>query len=340
MEAQREREEEDIGGMSRSFVMLPPQSSETRSYAARLAGDVPGMSVLVPETEAELISAVRVSDAAYGTLPPSLIPEARGLRWLQCPQAGPPPGYYSDELVRHPVVVTNMRGTYTEEVATHAVTLLLALARGLSVYGYQQRQHQWRPGRGPSSQLLLSEATILIVGVGAVGAEVARRLAPFGSKIIGTDARLATAPEFLDELYPAGSLDDVLPRADGVVVTVPHTPATERLFARERFSAMKKGVLFVNVGRGPVVDIDDLVEAIHGGRVRSAALDVVPSEPLPAEHPLWEMPEVIITPHVASILTGESRRGEEARYRVLVENASRFVEGRPLLNIVDKSVWF
>ena len=181
---------------------------------------------------------------------------------------------------------------------------------------------------------------MLIVGVGAVGAEVARLLAPFGSRVVATDARRVEPPPFVAELRPAGELDVLLPRADAVIVTVPHTPATERLFG-QRFEFMKPGSLFVNVGRGPVVDIDDLVSAIRRGPSPAAALDVVPDEPLDKGHPLWDMEEVIITPHVASATaSANSERSRSAEYGVLVENARRFSKGEPLLNVVDKANWF
>jgi phosphoglycerate dehydrogenase-like enzyme len=164
-------------------------------------------------------------------------------------------------------------------------------------------------------------------------------LRPFGGPIVATDARVRVAPEWVDELHPAGDLDEVLPQADLIILTVPHTPATEGLFAAPRFSLVKPGARLVNIGRGPVVDLNDLVAAIGDGRIGGAALDVFQAEPLPADHPLWDMPEVILTPHIASAPDGKDQL-RPARYEVLLDNARRFAAGEPMRNLVDKASWF
>jgi phosphoglycerate dehydrogenase-like enzyme len=319
-----------------TLVMLPPQSERTRAWAARLGDDVSGLDVVVPDTDAAARTALATADAAYGALPETWLEAAPGLRWLQAHAAGPEPGYYHDALVRHPVIVTNMRGTYTEIVAAHAVALLLALARDLPRYAHQQAVGEWQLHRDQASCLYVPDATILLVGAGAVGGEVARLLRPFGARILATDARLTETPEGIDRLYPASSLADVIGEADAVVVTVPHTPDTEGLFGRDLLARMRPGARLVNVGRGPVVDVDALAEALASARIGGAALDVFPEEPLPAGHPLWAEPRMLITPHSAGVGPGS----EERRYGVLVGNARRFVAGEPLINVVDKAKWF
>jgi phosphoglycerate dehydrogenase-like enzyme len=319
-----------------TMVMLPPQSEISTAWARRLAADVPEATVLVPTGNSAAAQALRKADAAYGVLSPELLPHAERLRWLQAPMAGPPPGYYHAGLVAHPVVVTNLRGTYTDHVATHGLALLLALARGLPQYARRQAEHAWLRDDQDNAVLHLPTATVLIVGLGAVGAELARLLAPFRCTTIGTDARVDSPPEGVTRIYQADELDRLLPTADAVMVTVPHTPATERLFARRRLALMKPTAFLVNVGRGPVVDVDDVADALNSGVLRGAALDVFPEEPLAPEHPLWDAPGAIITPHVA----GVGPHGDDRRYAVFVDNASRFALGRPLLNIVDKANWF
>ncbi|MEU4395203.1 NAD(P)-dependent oxidoreductase [Kribbella sp. NPDC023855] len=133
-----------------------------------------------------------------------------------------------------------------------------------------------------------------------------------------------------------GALDEQLPAADLVILTVPHTPDTEGMFDARRFELLKTSAYFVNVGRGPTVRLDALDAALAAGRLRGAALDVFETEPLPAGHPLWRRPEVLITPHVAGVGPHEAER----RFAVLLENARRFVAGDALINIVDKSKWF
>ena len=264
------------------------------------------------------------------------MPHADSLEWLQAPMAAPPAGYYFEELARHPVVVTNLRGTYTDHVATHAVALLYALARNLPYYLGRQAEGQWAPDKRSETVLHLQEATVVIVGVGGLGEEIARQLQPLGCTIHGVDGRRTEAPAGVLAMHPSEALDSLLGDADAVVVTVPHTPETFRMFDARRFARMKPTALLVNVGRGAVVDVDDLASALEHGVIRAAALDVVPEEPLPAEHPLWAAPRVLITPHVA----GVGPFTDDRRYGVLRDNARRFLAGDELVNVVDKNAWF
>lgn len=319
--------------MTFTLCVLPPQDETSLSWARRLADDMPEVNVVVAHDAAGAKSALQHAEAAYGTLPADLLVHAEELRWLQAPMAGPEAGYFYPELVAHPVVVTNLRGTYTEHVATHAIALLLALARGIPDYAVQQREGGWLGDWDPDSVLDLPHAAVLIVGVGAIGTEVARLLAPFGPRLIGMDAR-RTDPGPLHELHPPDVLDKLLPRADATVLAVPHTPVTDGLIDARRLALMH-GYL-VNVGRGPLVRTGDLVEALRDGHLRGAALDVVDPEPLPDEHPLRAMPNVLITPHVAGVGPGT----DERRYGVLLDNARRFAKGEPLRNVVDKVAWF
>src|SRR5205814_6023335 len=182
----------------------------------------------------------------------------------------------------------------------------------------------------------LPEATALVVGVGGIGAEAARLLAAFGVTVLATDARRTVAPSGVAELHPPDALEDLLPRADFVILTVPHTPATEGFFSRARFQRMKRTAFFINIGRGMTTRLDDLVEALRAGEIAGAGLDVFEQEPLPADHPLWTMPGVLITPHTA----GHGPYLDERRFEILLDNCRRFVAGEPLRNVVDKATWF
>lgn len=302
----------------------------------RLAEAVPGIEVLAPSPD-EVPAALSEADAVYGALPPDLLRHAENLLWLQAPQAGPPPGFYHRALVEHPVQVTNMRDTYTDHVATHTLALVLALARGLPRYVREQARGTWAPDWDPGSVVPLAERRALVVGVGALGSEIGRLLAAFGTEVSGVDARRTEPPQpHFTAVHPAAALDSVLPEADLVVVTVPHTPSTEGLFGAERFARCRPGAYFVNIGRGPTVRLDALVAALDAGTLAGAALDVYETEPLPAGHPLWTREDVLLTPHVA----GAGPHADERRFAVLVENAARFADGRELINVVDKTEWF
>lgn len=323
--------------MTDDFLMLPPQDEVARLWAPRLAKEVPGVNVIVAADEDEAIAVLKGGvRAAYGTLAPRLIEAATGLEWLQAPMAAPPAGYYFPELTAHPVVVTNMRDTYTDHVSTHAVALLLSLARNLPYYLRKQIGRSWAPDKREETILHFPEATVLIVGLGALGEYIATLLRPLGCRIVGTDARRAEKPDSVDEMGRPDDLDAYLAEADAVVLTVPHTPETYKLIDERRLGLMKTSALLVNVGRGAVVDIDALATALRDGGIRRAAIDVVPEEPLPEDHPLWSEPRAIVTPHVAAV----GPHKEERRFAVLRENAERFLAGRDLLNVVDKAAWF
>ncbi|MFI9777911.1 D-2-hydroxyacid dehydrogenase [Streptomyces sp. NPDC051956] len=322
--------------MTFTFVLVPPAPEETRTWPGRLARAVPGIDVLVPQDPEDVEAALGRADAAYGTLTPELLAMADGLRWLQAPQAGPPPGFYHPALASHPVQVTNMRDTYTDHVAAHTLALVLALARQIPRYVREQSAAHWAPDWSDGAIVPLGEARALVVGTGAVGAEVGRLLAAFGTRVDGVDARVTAPPPGFTRIVPPDRLDKVLGETDIVIVTVPHTPRTEGLFDADRFAAMKRGACLVNVGRGPTVRLDDLVAALDTGQLRGAALDVMEREPLPAVHPLWRHPRALLTPHVA----GAGPHAAERRFEVLTENARRFAAGRPLINVVDKTQWF
>jgi phosphoglycerate dehydrogenase-like enzyme len=323
--------------MATTFLMLPPQTAATRDWAARLAAAMPEVTVVVAEDAQQAEGAVAAADCAFGTLPPALTAKAGRLRWLQAPHAAPPAGYYHPALIAHPVVVTNFREIYNDHIAAHIMAYVLMFARGMHIYFPQQLRREWRPATPRHSGVLhLPETTMLIVGAGGIGAETARLAASFGITVIGTDARRESPPPGMKELHPADALDEVLPRADFVVLTVPHTPATEGFMHRDRFRRMKPGAFFINIGRGKTTRLDDLVAALEAREIAGAALDVYEQEPLPPEHPLWTAPNVILTPHTA----GYGPYLDERRYDVILDNCRRFVAGRPLRNVVDKANWF
>jgi phosphoglycerate dehydrogenase-like enzyme len=322
--------------MPASLVMLPPQTETTRAWAARVAAAVPALDVVVAETEAEAARALERAEAAFGTLPPALVRAAGKLRWLQAPQAAPPAGYYTPELIAHPAVVTNFRDIYNDHIAAHIMAFVLAFARGLHYYIPRQLQREWRREALDTGVVHLPEATALIVGVGGIGAETARLAAAFGLHVMGVDARRRDAPPGVLKLDGPDALDSLLPLADFVILTVPHTPDTEGFMHRRRFQRMKRTAFFINIGRGMTTRLDDLVAALRAGELAGAGLDVFEQEPLPADHPLWTLPNVLITPHSA----GFGPYLDERRLEILVDNARRFVAGESLRNVVDKTSWF
>ena len=322
--------------MPTTLLMLPPQTAMTRAWASRLETALPEMHLVVAESADEAARVVGEADAAFGTMPEALLREARRLRWLQAPQAAPPAGYYYPALIAHPVVVTNFREIYNDHIGAHIMAFVLAFARGFHHYFPRQVRREWRREPGDSGVIHLPDATALIVGVGGIGSEAARLAAAFGMHVMGVDARRREAPPGVVKLDGPDALDALLPLADFVILTVPHTPATVGFMDRARFRRMKPTAFFINIGRGMTTRLDDLVAALRAGEIAGAGLDVFEQEPLPAGHPLWTMPGVLITPHTA----GYGPFLDERRFEILLDNCRRFVAGQPLRNLVDKSSWF
>lgn len=319
-----------------TFLMLPPQTPLYRAWAQRLRDGVSGVNVVVAETMEQAEAAIASADAAFGTLPPALLAKAAKLRWLQAPQAAPPAGYYYPGLIAHPVVITNFREIFNDHISAHIIAFVLAFARGFHMYIPQQLRHEWKKPPEDEGVVALPGATALIVGLGGIGAETARLLAAFHMTVLAVDARRTDRPEWVTEMHRPEALDSLLPRADFVILTVPHTPATEGFFNAARFRLMKPSAFFINIGRGMTTKLDDLVAALRAGQIAGAGLDVYEQEPLPADHPLWGMANVLMTPHMA----GYGPHLNERRFQIIADNCRAFADGRPLRNVVDKANWF
>ncbi len=318
------------------LVFLPPQRDFTRAWAAAVTAEVPELRVVVAEDLDDARREIADADAAFGAIPPELVSVAGKLKWLQAPSIAPPAGYYSPELIAHPVTVTNFRGIFNDHIAAHIMAFVLAFARGFQHYFPHQVRHEWAPAPLDTGVVHLPESTALIVGLGGIGAEAASLCAAFGMRVIGTDARLESPPDSVAELHTPDALDDLLPRADFVILTIPHTPETEGLMNAERFGRMKPSAFFINIGRGKTTRLHDLNAALRAGKLAGAGLDVFEEEPLPPDHPLWDAPNVLITPHTA----GFGPYLDDRRQEIILDNARRFVRGEPLRNVVDKAHWF
>ena len=234
------------------------------------------------------------------------------------------------------MAITNFREIYNDHIGAHVMAFVLAFARGLHHYIPQQVKREWKKLPPDTGVVHLPEATALVVGVGGIGSEVARLAAAFGMRVIGVDERRRDAPPGVAELHRGDELDALLPQADFVILTVPHTPETEGFMNRARFQEMKKTAFFINIGRGMTTRLDDLVEALRAGEIAGAGLDVFEQEPLPADHPLWTTPGVLLTPHTA----GYGPYLDERRYEIILDNCRRFLAGQLLRNLVDKARWF
>jgi phosphoglycerate dehydrogenase-like enzyme len=253
------------------------------------------------------------------------------LRWIQSSAAGLD-HCLTPAVVASNIVVTSASGVLADQVAEHGLALVLALCRSLPVFFRAQQQKEFirRPTRD------LHRGTVVIVGFGGVGRRIAQVLQPFKTRILATDMFPAEKPDYVEALLPADRLDELLPQADIVFLSVPLTDATRGMIGAAALSRMKANSFLVNMARGPLVVETDLVEALDRGHLAGAALDVTEIEPLPPESKLWHHPHVIITPHVA----GQSARRIDDMTDFFCENLRRYQTGEPLLNLVDKQLGF
>ncbi len=300
---------------------------------ATLQAVAPGVEIVPFRTAEEAVDAVAGADAVIGLLTADVLAAGDALRWAQVPWAGVEDEVAIPGLSSSGIVLTNGQRLASPEIAEHAMALVRALARRLDRALELQSTARWeRSGyRGDGDLLRLRGKTLLVVGLGGIGTEVARLAHAAGMTVLATRNSSRSGPEFVAEVGLAEDLDEMLGRADVVVNCLPLTDATRGLFDRAAFRRMRSGALFVNVGRGGTVVTDDLIAALEAGELGGAGLDVTDPEPLPDGHRLWSTPGVIITPHSAAV----SDAGRERLWLLFRENLRRFTAGEPLLSVVD-----
>ena len=311
------------------------------SVPDRIARAFPNVRVVQSRDREAFVTFLPEATVLYTwSMPRRHLARAAKLRWIHTAEGGVD-RLLSPELVKSKIVVTNCTGVTPDSVADHATGMVLSLSRRLAESRDLQRQRVW--GRdllwsGDRVPFALAGKTALVVGFGSIGSAIGRRLKACGMTVVGLRAKDAdkTPPPEADEIHGPEALEPQLARADVVVLALPLTRETRRLFDGDRFGSFKPGALFVNVGRGEVVDDTALAEALASGRVGGAGLDVFNEEPLPRESPLWGHPRVVITPHVAGTDPGHMERATELFER----NLERFLKDEPLLNVVDKNLGY
>lgn len=230
-----------------------------------------------------------------GNLPPERIKECRHLKWLQLASAGSD-DYVKPGILDQGTILTCAVGAYGKSVAEHMFAMMLMLQKKLHLYRDDQTQAAWADEGSITS---ITDMTVLVVGLGDIGQHFAGMCSALGGHTVGVKRRMCPCPEGVDELYTAGHLDELLPRADVVASFLPGTKENYHIYTEERFGLMKSSAIFLNAGRGSAVDTDVLYEALASQQIASAGLDVTDPEPLPPNHPLWKLPNVMITPHIA-----------------------------------------
>ncbi len=292
----------------------------------------PGVELLPVGSVAEAIKAAPGADAVLGLCAAEVLAAGPGIRWIQAFSAGVERCVAIPALSERDILLTNMQRVAGPVMAEHVTAMMLAFARGLHFYIPERMAARWTRDPPPPVQLItLQGKTALVVGLGGIGVEVARRANALGMRVTATRASGRRGPDFVSYVGLPDELHDLAADADFIINTVPLTRATTGMFDAKFFAAAKPGAFFINVGRGRSVVQEDLVAALESGRLAGAGLDVTDPEPLPPGNPLWAMQNVIITPHVAT----DSDLGNELRIAIGRENLRRYVAGEKMLSVVD-----
>ena len=295
---------------------------------AELQAAAPGVRLVAPNEE-RLMEELADADGVIGSVNPRILKAAPKLQWIQVGFAGVE-RLLTPELKASNITLTNCKILQGPEIADHAFALLLALTRELHRIVPRRTTEEW--ASRTYNPIELQGKTAVVFGVGGIGTQIAVRAAAFGMRVIGVDPKDQPYVPFLQKSVPPDRLDAVLPEADVVFVSAPHTKLTEKVFGPRQFELMKKGAYFIVVSRGALYDGQALARVLESKQIAGAGLDVTDPEPLPKGHPLWKFENVIITPHIAGRSDGENRR----YFELFKENLRRFAAGEALLHIVDK----
>ena len=304
--------------------LTPAEVEQIRSAGKNIA-------LRMLKDRSELKDNVADAEVILGVVDREAMLAAKNLRWVQTWAAGVES--LPKELMEHPCALTNMQRVFAPVIAETAIGLLLSLTRGLtqdSIPAFKERK--WKASSVPLADLY--KKTIGIVGMGGIGSETARRLHyGFEMRVLATDAKPLPKPAFVDELREPGWLMEMVPQVDVLMSAAPLTKETRQMFNESVFRKMKPTAYFINVSRGGLVDQDALVRALKEKRIAGAGLDVAAPEPLPPESPLWDCPNLVITPHNS----GNAPIRQVRLMALVAENVRRYSNGLPLLNVVDKA---
>lgn len=304
----------DLDRVRRAADGLEVDTAQTLEEAIRMAKD------------AEVIQAGRWSDELWKSAPK--------LKWVQSGGAGVE-RFLTPEFVASPVVLTNAQGIYAVPIADHVMAFALHFVRCFGGLVRKQGRREWADW-GEFALDELAGKTLGIVGFGGIGSEVAKRAKAFDMRVIATRRRAERPAQFAEEVRGADELPWLLRESDIVAVCAALTSNTRHLIGAEQLSLMKPTAYLINIARGGIIDEGALVDALNAGRIAGAGLDVFEQEPLPAESPLWEMANVMITPHNA----GDSPRSHARFMELFSENLRRYIGGEALLNVVDKQAGY
>ena len=298
-----------------------------------LQSAAPGVEIVLVGSGEEAATAVADAQVLMGYCEEAIVARGPELHWIQVYWAGVEDCVAAPSLRHGDKVLTNGQRIGSPALAEHSIALMMALVRALDVYHANQLKGSWQRdiGMARTDFMELAGRTVLVVGLGGIGTETAKRAHGLGMRVIATRSSSREGPDYVDYVGLSGEVIELARQADVVINTAPLTDETRGMFNAAFFQAMKPTAYFISVGRGASTVTDDLIAALNNGEIAGAGLDVTDPEPLPEGHPLWTTPRVIISPHTA----GRSDKGRERLFLLVRENLRRYVAGEPLLSVVD-----
>jgi len=325
---------EGVAGPTTAPVRIVVQAPLTDRDVEIVRGHAPNITVIRCKTRDEVYSQIETADVFFGTVDRKVLELGKKLKWVQNPAAGVEGVVQIPELVESKIVLTNMQRIFAPVISETAIGMLLALARGFPRFVRLADQKQWKR---LDDLIEISNKTMGVIGFGGLGSATARR-AHFGfsMRILATDAKPLPKPVWVDELRDPGWQNELVKQSDVVVIAAPETKATRAMVNEAFLRQMKKSAYLIAISRGTLYDGAAVVKALQEGWIAGAGLDVTPREPLPPDDPLWTAPNTIITAHTSG--QAPERAGRFAA--LFSENVRRYVNGLPLMNVVDKKRGF
>lgn len=314
---------------SPKILILNPVSDRQKAFITAVAPDASITTCDISAAPEKIHDAEILAAWGFNNIQP-FFSQAKNLRWIHALTAGVERLLFP-ETQNSPIILSNSKGIHGIPMAEHVLGLILTFSRRLDLFQRQQSQKIWQ--RPPIEELQeINGKTLAIVGLGAIGHEIAKKGKAMDMRVIAARREITKEP-FVDRLYRPEQLPEMLAEADYIVVTVPLTETTAGMFGPEQFASMKPTAFFINVSRGGVVQEDALISVLQSRRIAGAGLDVVAEEPLPQTSPLWELPNVIITPHMAAI----SPLYLDRALQLFAKNLALYIAGQPMFNLVDKT---
>lgn len=296
-------------------------------------GTIPGANLVMATDRATAAREIVDADAVIGAPRGDLLKLGKNVKWVQIMSAGVETVLHlegSNYLRDSDIVLTNNQIVQGPEIADHALAMLLTLSRGLLKFERARTTEDWQPRPYPGIEL--RGKTAVVVGVGGIGSQISLRAWAFGMNVIGVDPEDIPFSPFISRVVKPDMIDSVMPLADVLFISAPHTPQSHKMIGPKQFELMKQNSYFIAVSRGGTYDLNSLIKSLDSRRLAGAGVDVMDPEPLPKGNALWKFDNVVITPHIA----GRSDQDRGRMVGTIGQNIRRFIAGQPLINVVDK----